>query len=71
MVGTPAAKVTPSASMSSYSDLPSSAGPGSTSLQPVSGAEYGSPQAFTWNMGTTGMAVSRADSPITSGSAAP
>lgn len=38
-VGTPAAKVTPSDSINSYTDLPSRAGPGNTSLQPVSGAE--------------------------------
>ena len=70
-VGTPAAKVTPSASISSYSDLPSSAGPGKTTLAPVSAAEYGRPQALTWNMGTTGSTASRADRFITSGSAAP
>ena len=69
-VGTPAAKVTPSASISSYTDLPSSAGPGKTSLQPVSAAEYGMPQALTWNMGTTGSTESRADRFITSGRAA-
>src|SRR5690606_12262311 len=57
-VGTPAEKVTPSASNNSYSDLPSSAGPGNTSLAPDSGTEYGKPQAFTWNIGTTGSTTS-------------
>ena len=69
-VGTPAAKVTPSASISSYTDLPSSAGPGNTTLQPVIAAAYGRPQALTWNMGTTGSTLSRADRLITSGKAA-
>src|SRR3954470_645963 len=69
-VGTPAAKVTPSASISSYTDLPSRAGPGNTSLQPVRAAVYGIPHALTWNMGTTGSTQSRADSAITSGKAA-
>jgi len=36
------------------------AGPGNTNLAPVMAAEYGRPQAFTWNMGTTGsIAVAR------------
>ena len=42
--------------------LPSSAGPGNTSLAPTSAAEYGMPQALTWNIGTTGSTESRADS---------
>jgi hypothetical protein len=50
--------------------LPSIAGPGNTSLAPVSAAEYGMPQALTWNIGTTGNTESRADRPMTSGSAA-
>ena len=37
-VGTPAAMVTRSASISSYTDLPSSAGPGITSFAPTMGA---------------------------------
>ena len=44
--------------------------PASASLQPVSAAEYGIPQAFTWNMGTTGSTLSRALRHITSGKAA-
>ena len=56
--GTPAEKVTPSASNSSYRDLPSRAGPGNTILAPDRGTEYGRPQAFTWNIGTTGSTTS-------------
>src|SRR3569623_1798237 len=66
-VGTPAENVTCSCSNSSYTDLPSSAGPGSTSLAPVSGAEYGKPHALTWNIGTTGSTTSREEMPIASG----
>src|SRR5450830_1768064 len=58
-VGTPAAKVTFSLSINSKIDLPSIAGPGNTSLAPVMAAEYGKPQALTWNMGTTGNTESR------------
>ena len=46
------------------------AAPGNTSLAPVNGAAYGMPQAFTWNMGTTGKATSRADMFKASGRAA-
>jgi hypothetical protein len=69
-VGTPALKVTFSVSNSSYSDLPSRCAPGKTSLAPTSGAAYGRPQAFTWNMGTTGRITSRAEHPSASGRAA-
>jgi len=48
-------------------DLPSRAGPGNTSLAPVSAVVYGRPQAFTWNIGTTGSTLSRADKFIASG----
>ena len=57
-MGTPAENVTFSDSNSSYSDLPSSAAPGNTMRAPDSSTEYGKPQAFTWNMGTTGRTVS-------------
>ena len=67
MVGTPALKVTCSASISSYSDLPSSCGPGKTTLQPVMAMLKGVPQALTWNMGTTGMTASRELSAMASG----
>ena len=39
-------------------------------MQPTSAAEYGMPQALTWNIGTTGSTESRADRHITSGNAA-
>src|SRR5512139_1914283 len=70
-VGTPALKLTFSASNSSYSDLPSRCGPGITSLAPTSGPEYGRPHALTWNIGTTGRMTSRAEQPSESGSALP
>ena len=57
-------------SNSSYSDLPSSAGPGKTSLAPTMHAMYGRPQALTWNIGTTGRIASRAEQFSASGSAA-
>ena len=69
-VGTPAENVTPSLSNSSCSDLPSSHGPGNTSLAPTMQATYGRPQALTWNIGTTGRIVSRAEQFSASGSAA-
>src|SRR5690242_1195311 len=69
-VGTPPLNVTFSDSNSSYSDLPSRCGPGNTTLAPASAVEYGSPQALTWNIGTTGSTTSRPDSAIASGSAA-
>ena len=69
-VGTPAAMVTCSASMSSYTDLPSSAGPGNTIFIPASGAPYGRPQPFTWNIGTTGSTAPSEVSACASGSAA-
>ena len=59
-VGTPAAKVTFSDSIKSKIDFPSMAGPGKTILAPVMAAEYGRPQALTWNIGTTGSTLSRA-----------
>ena len=45
------------------------AGPGNTILAPVIAAEYGRPQALTWNIGTTGSTVSRALMLRASGSA--
>jgi hypothetical protein len=69
-VGTPAANVTPSDSNSSNSDLPSSWGPGNTSLDPESGPLKGMPQALTWNIGTTGRMASRAEEAMASGSEA-
>ena len=69
-VGTPADSVTPSDSISSCSDLPSSPGPGNTSLAPTMQATYGRPQALTWNIGTTGRMASCALQFSASGSAA-
>src|SRR5438132_304632 len=66
-VGTPAEKLTFSCSNNSYSDLPSSAGPGNTILAPDSGTEYGKPHAFTWNIGTTGSTQSRPETFSASG----
>ncbi len=68
-VGTPADTVTPSWSNSADRDAPSSAGPGSTSFAPTSAAENGSPQALTWNIGTTGTTESDARRQSASGSA--
>ncbi|MCY1367927.1 hypothetical protein D9M69_548820 [compost metagenome] len=68
-VGTPAETVTPSDSNSSCRLLPSRPGPGNTSLAPTRQAEYGRPQAFTWNIGTTGSTTSRALMLSASGSA--
>ena len=42
-------------------------GRGTPAWQPTSAAEYGMPQALTWNIGTTGSTESRADRHITSG----
>ncbi len=69
-VGTPADMVTPSLSNKSYSDLPSSHGPGNTSFAPTMHATYGNPHALTWNIGTTGNITSRAEQFSASGSAA-
>src|SRR5262249_797237 len=68
-VGTPADNVTFSVSNNSYSDLPSSAAPGMTSFAPTIAAAYGRPHALTWNIGTTGSSVSRAERFNESGSA--
>ena len=70
-VGTPALKVTFSPSSSSCRDLPSRCGPGNTSLAPTIGAAYGTPQALTWNIGTTGRITSLPPTPMPSGSARP
>ena len=71
MVGTPADSVTFSDSNNSMRLAPSSCAPGNTSFAPTSGALYGRPQAFTWNIGTTGRTTSRAESPRASGRHAP
>ena len=38
-------------------------------MAPVSGTEYGKPQALTWNIGTTGSTTSREDTFRASGKA--
>src|ERR1700761_1881481 len=65
-VGTPAVMVTFSVSISSYTDAPSSLGPGITSLVPIIGDENAMPQLLAWNSGTTGSMVSDADVPSAS-----
>ena len=68
-VGTPAVMVTPSRVIRPCRLTGSSLGPGRTSLAPTITAAYGSPQALTWNIGTTGMTHSAAASPNVSGMA--
>ena len=63
-------RVTLSASNRSCRLLPSRNGPGNTSFAPTMQAAYGSPQALTWNIGTTGRMESRAEMHMTSGKAA-
>ena len=53
-VGTPAETVTRSAFISEATLAPSRCRPGITSDAPAASAEYGRPQALTWNIGTTG-----------------
>ena len=69
MVGTPAVKVTFSEATRPSSEAGSRCGPGKTCLVPVITAVKGSPQALTWNMGTTGIITSDWLSPSESGSA--
>jgi hypothetical protein len=66
MVGTPAAMVTFSDSISCRSECASRCGPGKTSFAPTIGAANGRPQALTWNIGTTGRSESRERSAIPS-----
>ena len=54
MVGTPAAIVTRSSSMSLASDGADRSGPGITRLAPLATAACARPQALAWNIGTTG-----------------
>ena len=54
MVGTPAATVTRSLSISSASALGLRSGPGMTRSAPQATAAWARPQALAWNMGTTG-----------------
>ncbi|MEZ0063315.1 hypothetical protein ABIF26_008875 [Bradyrhizobium elkanii] len=65
-VGTPAVCVTFSVDSNSYTEAPSSFGPGITSLVPIDGAEKAMPQLLAWNKGTTGSIVSDAEVPSAS-----
>ena len=62
-VGTPAAMVTFSASISSNSEAPSSRMPGMTIFAPYMGQEKASDHEFAWNNGTTGRIDARDDRP--------
>ena len=57
IVGTPAAKVTRSCAMLEQA-LGVEVGPGKDELRAQQRREYGKPQAFAWNIGTTGRTVS-------------
>ena len=59
IVGTPAASVTRSAAQRSSRLVGSRWGPGRTQCAPAMATACASPQAFAWNMGTTGMTRSR------------
>ena len=54
MVGTPAASVTCSDSMSEARPLGDRSGPGMIRSAPQATAAWARPQALAWNMGTTG-----------------
>jgi hypothetical protein len=66
MVGTPAEQVTFSFAMRSSRLSGSSFGPGKTSFAPTAAHECGRPHALAWNIGTTGITVSRAEIPFAS-----
>ena len=61
MVGTPKATDTLKVSIKCTKLAPSSPGPGKTKVQPTIAAAYGVPHALTWNIGTTGSIISRAE----------
>ena len=61
IVGTPAATVTRSASMSDAIASGARFGPGITRVAPLPTAACARPHAFAWNMGTTGSTRSRSD----------
>ena len=66
IVGTPAPTVTFSFTMWSAIALPERSGPGITRFAPHVAAACVSPQAFTWNIGTTGSTVSLSRMPMES-----
>ena len=71
IVGTPAASVTFSVSISSAIAGGVICGPGNASAAPAITAACARPQALAWNIGTTGMTVSRSETATVSASIAP
>ena len=71
IVGTPAASVTFSDSISSASAFGCMFGPGIASDAPAITAAWHSPHALAWNIGTTGMIVSRSETAAASATIAP
>src|SRR5262249_16244161 len=63
-VGTPIDSVTPSSASIGTSSGGWTCIPAKTSLAPAIAAAYGTPQALTWNMGTTGQMRSVARAPM-------
>ena len=68
-VGTPAVSVTCSSARRFRTLTGSRCGPGKTCFAPTIVAVNGSPQALTWNIGTTGSTTSDFESPNESGTA--
>ena len=66
MVGTPAATVTRSSSMSLARATGDRSAPGITRVAPVATPAWARPQALAWNIGTTGSTTSRSQTPIVS-----
>ena len=62
-VGTAAVTVMPSPSRRSWTEGPSSLGPGMTRAAPVIGTEKAKDHPLAWKNGTTGIATSRAEKP--------
>ena len=71
IVGTPAASVTFSDSISSASAAGCIFGPGSASDAPAITAAWQRPQALAWNIGTTGITTSRSLTAAASATSAP
>ena len=71
IVGTPAATVTRSSTISSAMALPDRSGPGITSVAPEATAAWASPHALAWNIGTTGRITSDSRAPSESAVIAP
>ena len=67
IVGTPHETVTPSDSISGSRSSGCRCGPGKTIFVPSIAAAYGMPQAFAWNIGTTGRITSWLAMPTPSG----